>query len=111
MNNQNNNQYPMLNQEVSNPVYLVKAATTDLLAARVADAGIIIQMKGGEHTVQAQAITHLQTGEKVRLMQCDPFPGDTHATFQTMPEDGLFPLNGVVSLKDVERVETEVDIA
>jgi len=84
-NNQKENiNYPMLSEEVHNPVYVVKA-TTDLLMARVAHSGITIQLKGDTHIVQAQAITHLQEGEKLKLMQCDPFPGDTHATFQTLP--------------------------
>ena len=101
----------MLNEAIGdNPVYVVKAVTTDLLMASVAHAGISIQMKGGTHIIQAQAITHLQEGEKLKLMQCDPFPGDTHATFQTMPDDGLFPLSGVVSLEDVVRVEVENEV-
>ena len=98
--------YPMLNEEVHNPIYVVKA-TSDLLMAKVAQSGIAIQLKGSAHIVQAQAITHLQEGEKLQLMQCDPFPGDTHATFQTLPDDGLFPLSGVVSLEDVMLLKEE----
>ena len=104
-NQKEQNNYPMLSEEVHNPVYVVKAST-DLLMARVAHSGITIQLKGSTHIVQAHAITHLQEGEKLQLMQCDPFPGDTHATFQTLPDDGLFPLNGVVNLKDVDREDS-----
>lgn len=110
-NNQNENiNYPMLSEEVHNPVYVVKAKTTDLLMARVAHSGTTIQLKGDAHIVRAQAITHLQAGEKLKLMQCDPFPDDTHATFQTLPDDGLFPLNGVVNLGDVIKLQIESEI-
>jgi len=102
---------PLRSDEIEeNPVYTVKA-TTDLLAAKVADTGTAIQMKGGEHTVQTTAIASVQAGEKLQLMQCNPFPGDTHATFQTMPDDGLFPLVGVVSLEAVESVKVEEQVA
>lgn len=112
MSNQNENiNAPLISNEIAeNPVYKVRT-TTDLLMVKVADTGINVQVKGNTNLVQTQAITHLQVGEKLKLMQCDPFSGDTHATFQTMPDDGLFPLSGVVRLEDVAIAETEPPIA